>query len=384
MVKRFEKTDRMVSILNEAYTYLSLAYPAFEGATKLKKKRPNLYDTLIQITASRSSIELKKKERVAAFAKEFGLDSDLEKAEGIMLFIFDEENLLRSLCQRYWQLKGGCINGDLNDTSKLKNFMSKLVNELFIDDVVNIVQRNEPSISDIENEFWENCQNPSDINAWCNIYREKFVGHLKDVSLESFGWENILNDPNNDFYPLFKDLRVTGLLTLRETDAEIALSKLANKTNEVCSKIVEVFRRLRESTKDKAIGNVSKNIQKPTFETFDELIKERYRGKASQIKLILKGGERGLITSHGKDLDPLINDLNEWTGNKQAARVFCQKLSDKGLLVTNKVASLPVATAMNNSFNGLGVDYIKNQPGYNAQDYSEYFEIEINRLTNDN
>jgi len=117
---------------------------------------------------------------------------------------------------------------------------------------------------------------------------------------------------------------------------------------------------------------------------FESLFKSKYRDKIPEFIQILRGGKSGLITGRDKrDLSPLINSENEWTGLKQAALVYCEVLMEKSVFMPNvKTKSEPVARIIGNTFIGLGYTYIKNKPGDNAEDYREYFECEIDKIIN--
>lgn len=137
-------------------------------------------------------------------------------------------------------------------------------------------------------------------------------------------------------------------------ESNISVSKMKNKTS--------------------APKTALKGSSKAKFETFQDLLKDKYKNNSADIINILRDKDKlegGLIV--------LINSENEWIGNKQAAMVFIRTLRDESVI--HKVANAITAEIFSKTFKGLGASFATNTPGATAMDYAPYFTKAINDIT---
>lgn len=260
----FDKTDRLIELIEDSchvFTHFS-----WQSENSLQKKRKQLYETLVKITGSDKPDEKKHAERIVAFAKEYNLGKDLTKAEAFLKLQFDEENILQYLTRAYWQIQNIIIFTDntgsnFTDREGLKKFIEKQhPNEPCKDVVIDVVCKQEPRIKDIEQEFWSNCTDTNKINDFCNIYRERWHGHLKKVDEKYYSMDALLFDVGNELHHYFKELRLCGMLQQSELYFECRLMNIARQINYLSDDVVKLFTTLRSSTKRSMDeGNINDN-----------------------------------------------------------------------------------------------------------------------------
>lgn len=248
----FDKTDRLIELLEDSchiFTHFS-----WRSENSLQKRRKNLYENLVQITTTKKPKKQKQIERIKAFAKEYKLGNDLKKAEAFLKLEFDEEATLKYLTRAYWQIQNLIIvtndsGNNFADKEGLKKLIEKKYpNEPYKEVIVDVISRQEPRIEDIETEFWSNCTDTDKINDFCNIYRERWDGHLKQIDKKYYSIDAVLFDEKNELYHYFKELRLRGLLQQSELYVEARLQNIAREVNYVSDRVFELFTHLRRST----------------------------------------------------------------------------------------------------------------------------------------
>lgn len=253
----FTKTDRLIELIEDSCIILSPFN--FREAYDLKNsdnpKLSALYKSLVETTQSDKSEEEKQLERIKFYAKSFGKGDDLNAGKDYLKYGFDEELILQRITKSYWQIQSFVtFNNDNNtefsnlDSDKLMSFINKKYpNELYKNIIAEIIIKNEPRKNDIEREFWKNCKNVSDINGFCNIYRERWSGHLYEFDGKDYNLSSLLFDESNELGRYIKELRLCGLLQSEEGFVESKLRNIALAINMLCESIVELFKKLRAS-----------------------------------------------------------------------------------------------------------------------------------------
>lgn len=122
-------------------------------------------------------------------------------------------------------------------------------NEIYLDIMANVIINKEPSVKDIECEFWANCTDVFSINNFCNIYRERWRNHLYHIKESDFEIDAMLFDGDNRLHKCFLELLKCGFISEEEKDYILThLYHLADATNYVCGSIVDLFKKLRASS----------------------------------------------------------------------------------------------------------------------------------------
>lgn len=280
----FDKTDRLIELIEDScYVFTHFLRKSEDS---LQKRRKNLYENLVRITASEKPEKQKQSERIKAFATEYKLENDVEKAEEFFKFEFDEEATLKYLTRAYWQIQNLIIFTDNSrnnfaDKEGLKKLIEKTYsNEPCKDVIADVIYKQEPRIKDIEREFWSNCTDTDKINDFCNVYRERWKEHLKQIDEKYYSIDAILFNEKNELYHYFKELRLCGLLQQSGLYVEGRLQHIAREINYVCEKVVELFSSLRRSTKITNDGSNSVQLEqifdttKPGYSICLDLLKE--------------------------------------------------------------------------------------------------------------
>ncbi len=255
----FEKSDRLAEIIYDSC--LSIDSYHFNGAYKLKtsknEKLNRLYQSLIDIHALNLSTEEKYKLKVEKFAEAYGYKDDLKKGEDFLKLTFDEEKVLERLTKAYWQTSPIRItlNGS-NPEESLKNFIDKHYSKEPCKKVMfETILRQEPTEVEIEKEFWENCTSVTDIDSFCNIYREHLGKRLMEVDETFYDMDTILFDKNSLLHEYFQDLRICGFISYSEIFIECRLMHIAKSVNLISKSIVNVFKKMRASTHQTITSN---------------------------------------------------------------------------------------------------------------------------------
>lgn len=280
MKVNFEKTDRLIELMVDGSIVINGIY--YKGAYEKKHSdNPvfrNLYAELVEITKSDISEDEKHLKRLEAFEKAYSRDG-----EGALKFVFDEERFVKRLTEVYRQLPS--MWGKITDTTGnnfadkegLKRFVDKYYpNELYKDIIVEVVSNQEPTIKDIEKEFWENCPDVDKIDQWCDIYWQRFKDHLKNYDEDYYEYAMDKTDKDNLLFQYFQDLRLTGLLKTDNSFVEVRLYHIVqslNYTSNSLSELFEGFRRLGQ-----------RSISQPTQP--DERINDKsFTGLSKSFKL---------------------------------------------------------------------------------------------------
>ena len=251
----FEKTDRLIELIENSS--MELFGYNFIGAYELKnsknKKIQVLYNELININTNNLPELNKHTERLKSFGRAYGCENNVAKAEDFLKLTFDEEQILNHLKRTYWQIQHlfsfkNDNNNNFSDTEGLRNLIEKdFPNEPYKEVIIEVIQKQEPKVKDIEKEFWQNCPDTDKINDLCDIYWERFKGHLKEVDKNYYSMDAVLFDEKNRLNQYFKELRKCGLLQQKEIYAECMFSHIAEQINLVSDKVVSLFRMLRAS-----------------------------------------------------------------------------------------------------------------------------------------
>lgn len=322
----FSKTDRLIELIEDSS--LSLIPYYFKEAYELKNssipKLKTLYKELVDITQSEKSDTEKQHERIKAYARAYGKEKDLEAGKEFLKLSFDEKSVLQRLTRSYWQIQALVTirhenNSDFSDVDGLKSFIDKhYSDEPCKEVIIDVIRKKEPKKADIEAEFWANCTDVSSINDFCNIYRERWRNHLKEVDREYYSMNTVLFDKDNDLYKYFKELRLCGLLQTSERFVECRLGHIAEQINYVCDGIVKLFQGLRASaiTTQKENINANELADSPTTQptmkvqvvTLMEILKQIGIDKSNtdlskMIRLI------AFLT--GKSYDKMYNEANK-------------------------------------------------------------------------
>lgn len=209
----FKDADYLINHLDECVRFLKIFKSSAERGIILQQQSPDLFNRLSDITNSSVSEEEKQEQKYLAFAKHYNKSGNIGLGKHLFKGTFDEQ--------------------------------------LYID----FIEHNEglsgisEEISKIEAEFWRNCPNPNNINILCNVYRERWTGHLYKVDTEQYRIENLLTS-NND-HPLYtnlKILRACGLITVKETKLEFKLEYIAHRINLIVSGVSKFFKEIRRAT----------------------------------------------------------------------------------------------------------------------------------------
>ena len=256
----FRKIDRLLWLMDESLGMIEAAL--FDCATELKNsdkvELQALYKELIDITASDKPEDVKAAERVEAINKIADIDEDLHH----YLLYFDEESMIRYLTVAHYQLMPhGAIKDKYGICSdiELANAHVRIYphDVQFKDTIIEIIERQEPTFEDVEKEFWDNCPDVNQVNALCNIYRERCKGELleDDDFTRYYGlWrdeDEYDNENENDseykYVQYFKDLRLCGLIQVEKCQAERKVKCIASSLETLRNDITQFFENLRAS-----------------------------------------------------------------------------------------------------------------------------------------
>jgi hypothetical protein len=197
------------------------------------ERENELYSELVRITQSKKSENEKQNERFLAFARHYG-ENDVDFGRNMLKYRFNEEAITIRLTQAYWQIQPHTNFNQFKNKGELANHISStFVTEPHVDIIVDVICRQEPQLSDIEREFWENCTSAAEMNHFRNIYRERWKGHLHIViirnllktdadkideainDLEDLPKTDADNDLEDKIDEAINDLRLCGLLSTK-------------------------------------------------------------------------------------------------------------------------------------------------------------------------
>lgn len=267
MKVNFEKTDRLIELLKDG----SIVINGFNFKGAFDKKHSenrvlrNLYAELVEITESDIPEDRKYLKRVDAFAKAYNLNG-----ENMMISTFDEERFVKYLTRVYWQLPSlfrvritDTTGNNYADKEGLKRIIEKYYpEEPYKEIIAEVVSNQEPTVDDIEKEFWENCPDVDKIDQWCDIYWERFKDHLKIYEENYYEHAMDETDKDNLLYQYFQDLRLTGLLKTNRSFVEVRVYHIAQSLNFTANGISELFQRFRRlGLRAKQSGSVMANTE---------------------------------------------------------------------------------------------------------------------------
>lgn len=329
----FEKTDRLIELMVDSSIILNELY--YKGAYEEKHNDNavfrNLYTELVEITKSDISEDKKHLKRVETFEKAYNLDG-----EGMLKSAFDEERFVKYLTKAYWQLPSmwgkitDTTGNNFTDKEGLKRFIEKYhPNEPCIDIIAEVVSNQEPTIKDIEKEFWENCPDVDKIDQWCDIYWERFKDHLKIYEDDYYEHAMDGTDKNNLLYQYFQDLRFTGLLKTDRRFVEVRLYHIVENLNYVANGLSELFQGFRR------LGQRAKTQSNLHAEFFEALSKYVQGLNLQEFNNILV--HKSLSPGYPKAI---------WNGSKADAIRFTDAALDMKIAAFNSCFSFKDGTAL--------------------------------------
>lgn len=362
----FEKTDRLIELIDESCHVLT--HFSWEAENSLQKKHKNLYENLTAITTSNKSEKEKQAERIKAFGKEYKLGDDLAKAEAFSKIEFNEEEVLEYLTRSYWQIQSFVkftdnSGNNFANREDLKKLIEKThPSEPCKDVLIDVIVRQEPKIKDIEKEFWTNCTETNKINDFCNIYRERWRNHLKEVDEKYYSLNSILFDEQNDLHNYFKDLRQCGLLQQEEFYIEGRLSWIAREINIICKDVVKLFKGFQAATIP-TLSNDKNNVEeKPPHRERRGQVEKKEENLTLKDIWLEKDAHFDNVIEYLKEENstfqrPWIKEDNGnfiWLGKIAHARALAHILR-KHRFIDPKISGDKVIKVFNNTFSELGV-----------------------------
>jgi len=239
MNMNFDKTDRLISLIEDSVNAIKPHH--FISAYNLKIFNRNFYDELVEITASDDTDDVKDEYRLKAFAKKYHYDyamcdKDFLKTE-FLRFTFDENKVLSNLTKAYWQIQ---------TRKKITDNISFVLYEPYDQIAAEAVKNQEPTIEDIEREFWSNCPEIDKMNNLLNIYRERWYGHFYECDLEYYS-ECDIHTKKNELGEYLEEIRLCGLLR-NDCLPEMLLCGIAQEINSLCESIIKLLQMMRKST----------------------------------------------------------------------------------------------------------------------------------------
>lgn len=244
----FDKSDRLIAIIENAVFLLTNApqylYVASELKCSDKKEYKTLYDDLAKINHDTNATTEEKRDKIGkALSTALGCKTSV----GINRFDMERSNIeeyAKRLCSAYWALEANSSFG-VNDMSKdnfddWMNFLqSGHYTERYLDILAKVIVSHEPTVKDIEKEFWANCPDTPSIDKFVNIYREYWKGHLHEIDDNS-------DRPEQKRYEEYtSDLLMCGFITEREAlyiDAKLEF--LAKAVKRAIEEVTALFNRL--------------------------------------------------------------------------------------------------------------------------------------------
>ena len=250
----FERTDRLIAVIKDACGAIeAIEYMASHFLKDYD--RPDfraLCGTLTDITANSDDEATKREKRENAltdYCQRYTKGKiDWEKMLDHIIN-FNEVKMVKYISRVHWQIQSEIVHGN-STASELKEFISKrLPNEPYKEVVEQVLLKREPSIKDLEAEFWANCPDVNQIDALCNIYRERWKGNLKEVDINPYEFHTLLYDKSNKLHKYFRILRECGLLMVDYSFFEIRIGHIARNISYKSECVVEMFQKLRASAK---------------------------------------------------------------------------------------------------------------------------------------
>jgi hypothetical protein len=308
----FDKTDRLIAIIETARHTLSLVeYLAcgFEEKCKKSEFQP-LFNRLVEITNSDDDETTKSTNREKAFADHYQLHLNKKiDGRGMLTHIFDENEVIRYLARAYWQVQTGV---KYRPNNNLRETLSKQYpDDPYLDIIEDVLLKQEPLIEDIEAEFWANCPDVNQIDAFCNIYRERWRGKLSRADMKHYDFQALLFNETNKLHRGLAALRECGLLSISERFVEARLHHTAQSINYRCDSVVTMFQKFKAMTKPSVpVANIPPNGTLHLPESLNTPRAQKYISKA------VKAGLVELTSTGGK-----------WIGGtKVLLAYFCKRL----------------------------------------------------------
>jgi hypothetical protein len=182
---------------------------------------------------------------------------------------FDENKILSCLTKAYWQIQ---------TRRKVTENTSFVLYEPYDNIAAEVVKEQEPTVKDIEKEFWLNCPDIDKIDELCNIYRERWSDHFYKIDLDFYSMRN-LHTGKNELGEYLKELRMCGILR-NDCLPEMLLCGIAQEINSLCDsiiKLLQMMRRSAEPTTKIEQGTLSTNNATPPFRLDKEKESEVFR-----------------------------------------------------------------------------------------------------------
>lgn len=226
----FDKTDRLIQVIQEAADTLNLFQYWMEHLIKDKKLSNMGYYT----TKDGKKVDLNLQDSYFT-----------NKISGI----------IRTIKKSYWQV-GAAIRFTCPDTELQEVLEQDFKDEKDKDIIFEVVTAHEPTAKDIEKEFMSNLTDysPDSVNALVDVYREYWKGHLaKHDDPLSIGHAPF--DPDNEWHSIFHEAIELKLLTF--DDAILIADKLewiAFRLNSITDNMLAMFDKWQNSTHKEPIA----------------------------------------------------------------------------------------------------------------------------------
>lgn len=292
----FDKTDRLIQIIEEAVTSIKFFPKWMERITKVKELANIGYYTTKDSKKCNVNIS----------------DSEI---------IDEKESIIRTIKKSYWQV-GARIQFTCPDT-ELQNVLERDFKDEKDKDVVwEVVTAHEPTAKDIEKEFMSNLTDysPGSINALGGVYREYWKGHLAKCD-DVLSISDAPFDPENDWYPFFHKAMKLNLFTGEEAFS-IAnnLEWIALKLNSITDDILGMLEKWQSSTQSKNNINliedettsIASNYTIASKTDFIKIISAMYDCRMFQtIDGKIAANKQELIKALGKFFNTEIDDYSK-------------------------------------------------------------------------
>lgn len=209
----------------------------------------------------------------------------LSGAPYIVKYSSDVTDYPRQLCKAYWEMQDEIIfRADDKSKDNPDDWMRFLeetkFNERYLDILAKVIVRHEPTVKDIEKEFWANCTDVHSIDKFVNIYREHWKGHLHEMDENAFDCLGMKKESESLRNIISESLQNGSILKDDALYIETTLLHLAHAVNKVTSGILNLFNRLSSpsaaGTKEDEVeaDNNSPRTMKVTTDVLYEILKK--------------------------------------------------------------------------------------------------------------
>lgn len=247
----------------------------------------------------------------------------LSGAPYIVKYSSDVTDYPRQLCKAYWEMQDEIIfRADDKSKDNPDDWMRFLeetkFNERYLDILAKVIVRHEPTVKDIEKEFWANCTDVHSIDKFVNIYREHWKGHLHEMDENAFDCLGMKKESESLRNIISESLQNGSILKDDALYIETTLLHLARAVNEVTSGILNLFNRLSSPSaagtkKDEAEAdsNVYLNLQKGNKIDFIRVINALYELGFFCNRLNAKITKQDVFKEFGKCVNVDLSDYQK-------------------------------------------------------------------------